>query len=1359
MKYDLSRFSPGSFQRFAQALALHIFGPGLEVYGSGPDGGRDATFDGKPNFPSSTKPWDGYTVVQVKYREKPKGDHRDSDWLVDQIKLEQEAFRKSQRASRKPQYYLIITNVALSGVPRSGGLAKARAALANLKKQLKLKDYDVWGYDKLCTLLDNGPESIKKQYSAWITPSDLIWAILQERRGPDFSNIIARFAAQDLKEHKFTRLQEAGHSDAESTLLSDVFVDLPIEFGPSLGSRRIRQRELFDATNSIGNAKDKKELATASLVSYALENFSNVFAKARDADKVSEYDRAGSNGRIVLLGGPGQGKSTLGQFLVQLFQAKLLNAPNAPELGAETINYARKLLTCASDGGIDLAFPYRIPFRISLPRFADEIVECRKKGERCSFLDYVAREISRQANETITTNNLREWLPDYAWIFVLDGLDEVPPSGERPSVLREIEALFDEIASGHSDALVVVTTRPQGYHRDLDPALWWHWELTPLPPEAALRYADKLAHIRLTEPGRRERILQRLQEAMGSSATAQLMISPLQIAILFTLVDLKGDVPTDRWNLFDRYFVVLRDREEGKGGESGELLRQHRAAVEVIHQYTGFLLHVEAERSGGAESYLTKSQFEELVSSFLGNQGFEGATLNKLTQGLVTLATDRLVLLRTRTEDRISFDVRSLQEFMAAANSTAAKDIDVEARLRIIAARSHWRHVFQIAASRCFADTGKHHLIDLIIRLCAELDTGLDDESDRVAKSGARLAIDLLVDGLASESPKHRKLLFERALGSLDLGPGLFDRRLATVVDDNLRQYCIDFLRMKIRAIGSRPSLAAWKLLLELTRQKVEWAQGLAKELWPSNPEDALAIADEEDRDDFKNVIKEFALDSVINAGYPQVLKKRNFIYFIESAFSIDFYGGHGKSTNSAFKAAISIPGKAASMVCQVSSMTNHANYDGFLRANVDIKKWAPFIVAGTFLRAPSRTSAADGLELILQNTDLSAAAHAAYFLPWPLAAFLELVAGGTPVSEVSAQIRSGQFGNTDDWKTAEMRWQEKGISFDDLKFSAENGLLFDRNVRNIGIPPWRWARPEGQNAYEALEQMINLFNIGQADLFKIRIAFAIASIMHTPSLNPTVIKSLMPVLRWLKSHRENWSTLSLCRRLIWQVRHFDADGFTTLEEVGTTISPKDLNSLIQPKFYEHEYRHRHETESVDEILSAVSRHGKRGLLTFVLLLLTQIDRRTVSVASLAGSLYTIEENDPDIVKMAIIGTKILTRALGVEDAATYLNYLVTIADQAGDNDDLVPYLVDLWTREHRLEPETPEILSEIVSCRVGQQQAEVYTRILRTSLDQRHSSLSDQHCWHQLGLPMNLFGMLAKISADRIETPRPVRR
>ena len=60
-----------AFEQLAAALAISVVGNGIEVFGSGKDGGREATFDGR--IPWTTEQggstWNGYTVFQAKQRE------------------------------------------------------------------------------------------------------------------------------------------------------------------------------------------------------------------------------------------------------------------------------------------------------------------------------------------------------------------------------------------------------------------------------------------------------------------------------------------------------------------------------------------------------------------------------------------------------------------------------------------------------------------------------------------------------------------------------------------------------------------------------------------------------------------------------------------------------------------------------------------------------------------------------------------------------------------------------------------------------------------------------------------------------------------------------------------------------------------------------------------------------------------------------------------------------------------------------------------------------------------------------------------------------------------------------------------
>ena len=64
--FELSRFSASSFEEFAQTLAMSVIGPEMKVFGSGPDGAREASYDG--NLTIGGKQWSGYTVIQAKYK-------------------------------------------------------------------------------------------------------------------------------------------------------------------------------------------------------------------------------------------------------------------------------------------------------------------------------------------------------------------------------------------------------------------------------------------------------------------------------------------------------------------------------------------------------------------------------------------------------------------------------------------------------------------------------------------------------------------------------------------------------------------------------------------------------------------------------------------------------------------------------------------------------------------------------------------------------------------------------------------------------------------------------------------------------------------------------------------------------------------------------------------------------------------------------------------------------------------------------------------------------------------------------------------------------------------------------------------
>jgi hypothetical protein len=310
---DFRGFSTRSFEHFTQAMAAHVLGPGCLVYGDGPDGAREATYEGFVPFPSDAERWDGYIVMQAKFLQRPRDPSTDADWLAQELREELDKFLDKRRGLRAPTFYLLATNVVLSPVPESsrgkGGLVKIDEVFAKYKDRLGIRDYRVWHHDQLRALLDDAP-AIRQSYAAWLTSSDVIAELLKSFKAQtaDFESIMLRLLQRELRTQRITRLQQAGHSSDNPTKIEDVFTDLP-----------------FLEEDWFGLSSEPEEGLLKSLI-------------ARSREKLDPDSIASDTGfeprpdRFLILGGPGQGKSTVTQFLAQLYRAKALEGQSSESI-------------------------------------------------------------------------------------------------------------------------------------------------------------------------------------------------------------------------------------------------------------------------------------------------------------------------------------------------------------------------------------------------------------------------------------------------------------------------------------------------------------------------------------------------------------------------------------------------------------------------------------------------------------------------------------------------------------------------------------------------------------------------------------------------------------------------------------------------------------------------------------------------------------------------------------------------------------------------------------------------------------------------------------------------------------------
>lgn len=1040
MDFDFKMFSTRSFERFAQAMAVHVLGQGVLVFGDGPDGAREAAYEGiLTAFPSQDDQWTGYTVMQAKFRQVPGTPQEDANWLVAQLREELEKFVAPSSRLRIPDYYLLVTNAQLSPMPAEkrgktviqGGIAKIDSVFAEYREKIGFRDYRVWHRDELATRLMSA-DGLRRSYAAWLSSSDVIADLLDTMH----ANVAAmrdgmyRYLMRELRAHQPIRLQQAGHTNEAQIMIEDVFVDLPYTGG---GQR-------YDAD------PDNKRLL-ASLLARARDRLDGASVKAQ------QERGAGRPERLLLLGGPGQGKSTLSQFLAQIFRANLLRSERGGHYPADVGRIIERTLEKARAEGLEVDVPKRFPLRVDLPNFADWLAGANGQTTG-SLLQYLSGHVGRIADKGVALDDLRDWITRYPMVLILDGLDEVPPSANRGPVLTAIREFWDEAAT--ADLLMVVTTRPQGYNDDLDPSYYTKLEMAPLAPEQAIVYAGKLADARIADLIQRERVIARFRDAAASETTRRLMVSPLQVAILLALIDQRGESPTDRWSLFDKYFAVVLQREQGKSGPVGDTMKRLSRQIAAVHYKAGFLLHGEAETQGGSEASLSVADFRELIKGQLEDEEYEGEELQQVTEALLAASTERLVLLVHRSEGQFSFEVRSLQEFMAAAHLMTGREAIVQKRLGAVAGRAHWLHVFQIAASKCFSANDCEQYRDTILNICLDLNEN-GEEIDRLLRTGSQLALALLDDGLAHDQPKYRRLLFKTALDVLHVGPDL--------LPDSLYAHCgreperaMEHLRGYVASPHNNVADAAWKLILQCASRAEAWTERLLDDIWPDTPEGKARL--------FKHGV-EFPNEPPVYFRMRRSLEETSLLLIDKALLEESDFDENDRRKRHALSAFpcllpvasftniettidLKIGGSSTSMGWMMESITASGNLVELYADLPNSEPWALLHALREFHGAPSHTALANLLERLVDEGWKEGFMAIQHFLPWPLATLLLMEGEDGDLRKIATKVRAGMYGQLADWHAAEARWRERGIVDADLQ-NLRSGTFFDAKVADVG--------------------------------------------------------------------------------------------------------------------------------------------------------------------------------------------------------------------------------------------------------------------------------------------------------------------
>ena len=757
MGYDLEQLGTTGFQDLAAALAIQLFGNGVVVMGAGPDGGRDMYLDGQLQWTSGNnagETWNGYTVFQVKQKAQlaARAD-ANSSWLWSEIRKELVHWADPEYGRDPvPDHMIIMTNVPLSPAPGAGGhdllQANIKRYVENLaddskdvsdedryaretkhRRLSKIKHWRFLDGNQIQALLSLYP-GIRRAFKGFLTAAD-VFANLAE-----FTDKLPLDQLEPgLRAHARTALtgegliyfDEAGSGDRRGIPVHDIAIDLPVLYAG--GMKR------------------------SSVVQYVLQRAEHVLKPSVTTLAAPRH--------LVITGAPGNGKTTISKFLVQAFRAAMLDG--AADLSADQAHAIAATDLALRRFGRALPKHRRWPMRVDLAEYAEE----GGLLEESTLLKWISRKVSARSNlGEVSPRALHSWMQQWSWFLVLDGLDEVTEPETRKRLIRQVTEFVNDAEAENCDVLVVLTTRPMGYTENIAPTQFERIDLDYLLPDEAVRYGISATRLRFgSDLERVEKIVRQLRVAAKDEALRNLLRTPLQVLILTIIVDGAGQLSPDRYSLFWGYYETVFKRERDKPGGLHRLLQEYGQQIQQLHERVGFELHVRSEAGDRSYATLSAKELREIVWQVLDEAGFEPAGKGKdLLEKFFQAATQRLVLIAPRgNDDGYGFDVRSLQELMAAMHLTTGRLETVVERLRRAAASPHWRNSWIFAAGHLFSTPQKHQH-EAVVLLVEALDHDMHGRLSNVAPVGPRLALELIDDGMARSLPVWRGRLIRHGL-------------------------------------------------------------------------------------------------------------------------------------------------------------------------------------------------------------------------------------------------------------------------------------------------------------------------------------------------------------------------------------------------------------------------------------------------------------------------------------------------------------------------------------------------------------------------------------------------------------------
>ncbi len=728
MEYHYEALDEHNFQKLSQALIVsdHPNAQCLPI--AQPDGGRDAILH---DLSQSKR---DFIVFQVKYSRNPSNK---TEREIIESTLASETPKVANLIDQGATKYYLITNVRGTAHPNSGSIDKAHAQLT---ASLGIPAF-VWWRDDIDRRLDSNP-NIKWTYPEILRATEILPMLLHRL---DENNEQATRAFQSYMGVQWQHDREIKFKQVElKRSLADLFVDIPIALKRPLDDRDRRHGpSRLDFGDELALHLSKLDVDHSSTEQNGTEDGSRLAAAFLLQTPLTQ-----GVSRFVIEGAPGQGKSTVTQFVCQVNRLRLL----------------KKTHDLKRVDKLHVSGPVRIPFRLDLRDYAawtsgrnpfpknPNIPDAPTNGSLESFL---AAQVTSTAETLWTTpDQLLQFLRNSQSILVLDGFDEVADIPTRIRIVDEICNASARLEAQSCSTLIVVTSRPAvfanspGFPEDD----WIHLKLQDLRDANILSYRDKWAHAQELTPQERTMVSRTLETKLEQPHLRDLARNPMQLSILLHLIHVQGSaLPEKRTTLYEEYMKLFFNRE----AEKSDIVRDHRELILSIHGLLAWRLHTEAEEGTGSGS-ITRQDLRSSVKNYLESEEHNPNLVDPLLTGTV----ERVGALVSRVQGTFEFEVQPLREYFAARHlyttapySPSGKGAQGTKpdRLDALVRSSYWTNVTRFFCG--FFDVGElGTLVDGLVHM---------DESDdyHLVNQPRRLSLMLLADHVFAQSPRTMRRL------------------------------------------------------------------------------------------------------------------------------------------------------------------------------------------------------------------------------------------------------------------------------------------------------------------------------------------------------------------------------------------------------------------------------------------------------------------------------------------------------------------------------------------------------------------------------------------------------------------------